>query len=205
MKAYKSISSFLFIILLTVIVLNADSIGFNNLGSNKYNNKIAKIDLINSALHNGNDVTIKRNKIVEVAYKEIGNVGGEKFWSWYGFNGYVPWCCCFVSWCADQCGYIDSGVIPKFASVTVGQNWFMNNNQWIWPNVEPSPGMIIFFDFANQDLEDINDGIPDHVGIVRYVLDGYVYCVEGNYYDTCKDTKYLLNNSCIYGYGVPNY
>lgn len=205
MKAYKNISSILFIVILTVIVLNADSMSFSNLGSNNSSGMFSKIDLKNTAINEKKDVTIERNRIAEVAYKEIGNVGGEKFWSWYGFNGYVPWCCCFVSWCADQCGYIDAGIIPKFAAVTAGENWFMNNDQWIWPNEEPSPGMIIFFDFTDTNMENNKDGIPDHVGIVRYVLDDYVYCIEGNYNDTCKDTKYSLNHRNIFGYGVPKY
>ena len=27
----------------------------------------------------------------------------------------VDWCAIFVSWCANECGYIDAGVVPKFA------------------------------------------------------------------------------------------
>ena len=43
------------------------------------------------------------NDIVEVALNQIGNIGGETYWSWYGFNERVEWCACFVSWCANQC------------------------------------------------------------------------------------------------------
>lgn len=207
MKAYKSIFSLMFIIFITVIVLNGDDISLINLGSNNSGPAFNKIDLSYNGKNDEDFSELKAecNRIVEVAYKEIGNVGGEKYWSWYGFNGYAPWCCCFVSWCADQCGYIKSGIIPKFASVTVGESWFMSNGQWIWSNEEPSTGMIIFFDFTNSEMEDVQDGIPDHVGIVRYVLDGYVYCIEGNYHDTCSDTKYPLTHRNIFGYGVPNY
>ena len=55
--------------------------------------------------------------IVEVAKSQIGNKGGQPYWSWYGFSSRVEWCACFVSWCAEQCGYIQAGIIPKFASV----------------------------------------------------------------------------------------
>ena len=144
-------------------------------------------------------------KVVETAYKEIGNIGGEKYWSWYGFDSHVSWCCCFVSWCANECGLIDSGVFPKFSSVEYGKNLFMARNEWQWANEEPKTGMIIFFDFVNKDLDNARDGIPDHVGIVMNVIDGYVYCIEGNYRDTCKETKYELNSSYIFGYGTPDY
>lgn len=43
------------------------------------------------------------NDIVEVARQYIGNVGGQPFWSWYGFSSRVEWCACFVSFCANEC------------------------------------------------------------------------------------------------------
>ena len=52
-------------------------------------------------------------EIVTVALSQVGNVGGQPYWSWYGFNSRVEWCACFVSWCANECGYIDAGIIPK--------------------------------------------------------------------------------------------
>lgn len=69
--------------------------------------------------------------IVEVALAQVGNVGGQPYWSWYGFNNRVEWCACFVSWCANECGYIESGIIPKFASVNVeGVPWFKTVGLW---------------------------------------------------------------------------
>ena len=61
---------------------------------------------------------------------QLGNVGGQPYWSWYGFDGRVEWCACFVSWCANECGYIDSGVIPKFAGCVNGVQWFKDCWQW---------------------------------------------------------------------------
>lgn len=55
-------------------------------------------------------------EIVVVALSQLGNVGGQPYWSWYGFNSRVEWCACFVSWCANECGYLDAGVIPKTAA-----------------------------------------------------------------------------------------
>ena len=87
-------------------------------------------------------------EIVAVALSQVGNVGGQPYWSWYGFNSRVEWCACFVSWCANECGYIDAGVIPKFAGCTGGSNWFKDRGQWQDGGYEPHPGDLIFFDWA---------------------------------------------------------
>ena len=33
--------------------------------------------------------------VVDLAKRQVGNVGGRPFWSWYGFNSRVEWCACF--------------------------------------------------------------------------------------------------------------
>ena len=136
--------------------------------------------------------------IVEVALTQIGNEGGQPYWSWYGFSDRVEWCACFVSWCADQCGYIDSGLIPKFSGCVDGANWFKSNNRWHDRNYEPKAGDIIFFDWEG-------DGTTDHVGIVEKCENGTVYTVEGNSGDACKQRQYAVGSSNIYGYGIPAY
>lgn len=71
------------------------------------------------------------NDIVEVAKQYIGNVGGQPFGTWYGFSSRVEWCACFISFCADKCGYIEQGIIPKFASCqSEGVNWFKTRGLW---------------------------------------------------------------------------
>ena len=40
---------------------------------------------------------IPSSEIVLVAKAQIGNEGGDKFWSWYGFKEHVHWCACYVS------------------------------------------------------------------------------------------------------------
>ena len=137
--------------------------------------------------------------IVEVAASQIGNVGGEPYWSWYGFTERVEWCACFVSWCADRCGYIDSGVIPKFSGCINGMDWFKNRGQWAGNNIAPIPGMIIFFDW---DDEDGQDGNADHVGIVEKVENGRVYTIEGNTSDSCLRRSYPVRYYEILGYGI---
>ena len=120
------------------------------------------------------------DQIVMVALSQIGNVGGEPYWSWYGFGSRVEWCACFVSWCADQCGYIENGVIPKYAGCVWGVEWFRERNQWADNSIEPTPGMIIFFDWDNKGGSGPQDGESDHTGIVEKVEDGIVYTIEGN-------------------------
>ena len=136
--------------------------------------------------------------IVEVALTQIGNQGGQPYWSWYGFDSRVEWCACFVSWCADQCGYIESGLVPKFAGCVDGANWFKSNGKWQSRTYEPKTGHIIFFDWEG-------DGTTDHVGIVEKCENGTVYTVEGNSGDACKQRQYVVGSSNIYGYGIPAY
>lgn len=81
--------------------------------------------------------------IVQVALNQEGNVGGQPYWSWYGFNNRVEWCACFVSWCAEQCGYIESGAIPKFSSVSVGKDWFESRGQFRDASYVPVAGDLI--------------------------------------------------------------
>lgn len=143
-------------------------------------------------------IKTSNDQIVTVALSQEGNVGGEPYWSWYGFESRVEWCACFVSWCAYNCGYIDVGVIPKFALCSDGANWFKQRGQWEDNSYEPAPGTIIFFDWEQ-------DGETDHVGIVQKCENGTVYTVEGNSGDTCRTKTYPVGSSNIYGYGIPAY
>lgn len=136
--------------------------------------------------------------LVAVALSQIGNVGGEPYWSWYGFSSHVEWCACFVSWCANECGYIEAGVIPKFAGCTTGSAWFRTQGLWQDRNYIPQPGNLIFFNWDNDEW-------VDHVGIVEMVENGYVYTIEGNSGDACRENRYPVGYYQIYGYGTPAY
>ena len=138
--------------------------------------------------------------IVEVAASQIGNVGGEPYWRWYGYTERVEWCACFVSWCANQCGYVDAGIIPKFSSCEWGVSWFKEHNQWADRSITPTPGMLIFFDWVEESGS--RDGRADHVGIVAKVENGRVYTIEGNSGDSCREQSYPLENQWILGYGM---
>lgn len=141
---------------------------------------------------------IGNQAIVQVALSQEGNVGGQPYWSWYGFDGRVEWCACFVSWCAEQCGYIDAGIIPKFALCSDGAAWFSRRGQFQDSSYVPASGNIIFFDWQGN-------GDVDHVGIVESVVNGTVYTIEGNSGDTCRRNSYPIGYYEIYGYGIPAY
>ena len=115
------------------------------------------------------------------------------------------WCACFVSWCANECGYIDAGVIPKFAGCVWGVEWFRDRGLWQDNSYEPRPGDIIFFDWDNKGSSGPQDGESDHVGIVEKVENGTVYTVEGNSGDSCRENHYAIGYYEILGYGMPQY
>lgn len=132
--------------------------------------------------------------IVQVALAQEGN-GGDTYWRWYGFSSRVSWCACFVSWCADQSGYLTSGVLPKFSLCSDGVKWFQDKGQFKDGSYVPAPGDIIFFDWGE-------DGTIDHVGIVESVSKGNVNTIEGNSGDKVKRHSYPIGGSGIYGYGI---
>ena len=134
--------------------------------------------------------------VVDIAKSQVGNVGGQPYWSWYGFNSRVEWCACFVSWCYNQMGLSE----PRFAACqSQGIPWFQSHGQWggrDYANI--APGDAIFFDW---DL----DGSADHVGLVVGTDGSRVYTVEGNSGDACKIKSYPLTYECIKGYGLMNW
>ena len=134
--------------------------------------------------------------VVDIAKSQVGNVGGQPYWSWYGFTSRVEWCACFVSWCYGQMGLSE----PRFSACqSQGIPWFQSHGQWggrDYANI--APGDAIFFDW---DL----DGSADHVGIVVGTDGSRVYTVEGNSGDACKIKSYSLTYECIKGYGLMNW
>lgn len=141
-------------------------------------------------------------QIVTIAQNEIGESNGEKYWSWYGFTTYQEWCACFVSWCGEQSGLIESGAMPRFSLCAEGVTWFKSNGKWQEADVTPPVGSLIFYDWNG-------DGISDHVGIVEKCEKGIVYTIEGNTSmrvdgESVRGVwkhQYDLGNNKIMGYG----
>ena len=149
-----------------------------------------------SGVHFVNGTRPGNPELVNLAKKQVGNVGGYPYWSWYGFNGRVEWCACFVSWCYNKAGKSE----PRFAGCqSQGVPWFTSRGQWGargYKNI--APGDAIFFDWDG-------DGGADHVGIVIGTDGSRVYTVEGNSGDACKIKSYDLNSGYIKGYGLMNW
>lgn len=138
------------------------------------------------------------------------NVGGRKYKQWYGIDG--NWCAMFVSYCANECGYIDDGIMPKSASVANMATWYKQRGQFVYKTndfgeyYEPKAGDIIFF----------QNGMS-HVGIVvDYDFETRkVTVIEGNtgssstspYHvgSRVKRKVYPITYKKITGYGQPNY
>lgn len=171
----------------------AQELGWNSYGDKQYVPHVLRYYPFGRAFTTG-----AGQSIVEIALTQEGNIGGEPYWSWYGFDSRVEWCACFISWCANEVGYIDNGLIPKFSGCVQGEQWFKDRNQWFDKTYEPQPGTIIFFDWEQ-------DGTTDHVGIVVKFEDNKIYTIEGNSNDECKQNVYQHSSNVIYGYGVPAY
>lgn len=143
--------------------------------------------------------SVKSVDIVNVAVSQLDNVGGQPYWSWYGFKNRIEWCACFVSWCANELGYLEKGIIPKFASCqSEGVAWFKACGLWKDKGFITKAGDIIFFDWEQ-------DGHSDHVGIVERMENGKVYAIEGNSSNECKRLEYDMKSSAILVYGTPAY
>lgn len=154
--------------------------------------------------------TLASLKIIDVAKKEEAmsnkNIGGEKYKTWYGLDD--NWCAMFVSWCANQCGYTDIGIMPRTASVAFMKKWYMMKYlyQPASSGYEPKPGDIIIFGNGKS-----------HTGIViEYHADTKeLVTIEGNtgksttepyHKGSCVRKKtYALSNKYIDGYGTPKY
>lgn len=146
--------------------------------------------------------------LVSVALSQVGN-SGETYWTYMGYTDRVEWCACFVSWCANECGYIEDGTLPKTASCSTGVQWFKDRNRWQEPTYTdatgqtvpyiPSPGDIIYFDWDREG--EGQNGRPDHVGIVEKVENGYIYTIEGNSGDCVSHNRWSFSHYEIFGFG----
>lgn len=158
--------------------------------------------------HSRQEQIVARGQIISVAYKEIdeANTGGAKYKKWYGMND--NWCAMFVSWCADQCGYLTAGIMPKTASVAVMKKWYQDRNEYYTKEsgYEPCAGDIIIFGNGRS-----------HTGIVvdYDASTKTVTTVEGNAGSSSTipyhagshviKRKYPLTYRTIAGYGSPSY
>lgn len=138
-------------------------------------------------------------RIVQIALQEENTTSGAKYWNFVMGGGFrngdaTPWCACFVSWCANEAGYIDDGIVPKSASVASYRRFYTEKGRF------HSPG-----DYVPQAGDFICFGTDEHIGIVQYVENGRVITIEGNTSDAVHSRSYLLTSNYITGYCNPEY
>ena len=129
------------------------------------------------------------NRIVEMCIRDRVYTGTDG----------MSWCHAFVSWCANECGFIESNIIPKTAACETGRQWFIHKQQYQKAgSYTPQAGDIIYFDRGGV-------GESHHVGIVEYVENGIVHTIEGNKNSQVMRGHYELTYKGIMGYGTPDY
>lgn len=139
--------------------------------------------------------------IVAAAIEEYnsyhGQLGGMKYISWYGgFSPGTPWCNIFVSYVANKCGYIQSGIIPKGSLCSWTYSWFEKKGLTHRSGTyTPKAGDLIFF----------GNNASQHIGIVEKCENGVVYTIEGNHSNTVDRVTRPLGNGNIWGYASPQY
>lgn len=108
-----------------------------------------------------------------------------------------PWCCAFVVAVFEKCGMAD--IIPGYAACDQMISIFTKWGRYYSRSVRSvRPGDIIFYNW-NGDLS------ADHVGIVVQNRFGELSVIEGNKSDTVGYRSIGSMDSCVLGYGVPNY
>ena len=108
-----------------------------------------------------------------------------------------PWCCAFVVAVFEKCGMSD--IIPGYAACDQMISIFTKWGRYYSKSVRSvRPGDIIFYNW-NGDLS------SDHVGIVVQNRFGELSVIEGNKSDTVAYRSVGSMDSCVMGYGVPNY
>lgn len=108
-----------------------------------------------------------------------------------------PWCCAFVVAVFEKCGMAD--IIPCYAACDQMISIFTKWGRYYSRGVRSvRPGDIIFYNW-NGDLS------SDHVGIVVQNRFGELSVIEGNKSDTVAYRSVGSMDSCVMGYGVPNY
>lgn len=160
---------------------------------------ITVVLMVVSIVTNSSSGGIGASGLVATALAESGNTDGSKYWKFTTGREFVngdetPWCACFVSWCAEQNGLIDSGLFPRSASVAAYRNFFKQKNQYVEAGgYTPKAGDLIVF------------GADEHIGIVQYSEGDRVVTIEGNTSDMVHERSYHLGSRYITGYCTPDY
>ena len=167
--------------------------------STQFSGGMSMSDLSNVNFVNG--TRVPNQAVVDLALTQVGQQGGQPYWSYFGFQSRVSWCACFVNWCMRHTPSAspsyptsaNNAYCPTLATHFQAIGQFADRT---YTNLVP--GDVIFFDYKGQ-------GEPHHVGIVIGRDDTTVYTVEGNSSDSVRVKSYPLGSAHIYGYGLMNY
>lgn len=133
----------------------------------------------------------KSNKDLDSKTANAGSGNYTKYGAWYGINP-APWCCMFVSWCANEVGILKT-LIPKYAGAGVGYRWFRDKKQL---TMKPSPGDIGFLKPTKKGAT------SSHTFIVYEVIGDRITTIEGNENNgVIKNTRKLTDKN-ILGFGI---
>lgn len=170
-------------------------------------------------------------RILDIARGELGYVEGpgnySKYGEWHG-DAHAAWCAEFVCWCVHRADeeYGTSLLeekYPLWGGQNVGRNWFLIRGRFVYRKGNcpdwgyqwlrgddhylvkneyiPRPGDLMFFSYNEA-------GDTEHVALVEYCArnasgEVTVHVLEGNNPDRVQRNAYLLDNSQILGFGLP--
>lgn len=132
----------------------------------------------------------KSNKDLDSKTANAGSGNYTKYGAWYGLNP-APWCCMFVSWCANEVGILGT-LIPKYKGAGTGYNWFKNRNQL---TMKPKAGDIGFLKPTKKGAT------SSHTFIVYSVLGDSITTIEGNLNNGVIKGSRRISDSNILGFG----
>lgn len=171
-----------------------------------------------------------RNAVLNVARAELGyrekasnaylddktaNSGSGNFTKYardldalgYFYNGPkqgYAYCDVGVDWCFVKAYGVEAALKllcqPRYsagAGCYYSAMYYKQCGQFHGPNIIPQPGDQIFFTYSAGEVS--------HTGIVESVSGNTITCIEFNTSDMVARRTYTVGQSCIYGYGRPDY
>ena len=143
-------------------------------------------------------------EIVATAEAELGSTNWYKYLHFCGYDFKTDWCAAFVTWVFGQYG-LNRIAVPHTINCTPGRQWFIDRGRYETDKstYTPVPGDVIYYHWSTG-----TEGKVQHVGIVRYADQDYVYTVEGNvnFINGVSRVAYKKRTrlySSIDGYGRP--
>lgn len=113
----------------------------------------------------------------------------------FGYNDsqFYPWCCAFISWCANECGLIESGTYTKTAGCARMRSYFINEKEYEYWGImsskpfggteTPIPGDIIIWPGGA------------HIALIVKVNEESIETIEGNAGERVSHCTYTSRNA----------